>query len=71
MRVMTMIHSFDVTNLHVRQVITPDGIGELVFKDANDPSYFYVKIRIGDRKIADFKKYSASELQEIEGGKNG
>jgi hypothetical protein len=65
MPVMTMT-PFDVTNPTVRQVITPDGIGELAFRDKDDPNAFYIKIRLNGRKIADYRKYNAEDLQEVE-----
>jgi hypothetical protein len=61
-----MTHSFDITNPQVRQVITPDGIGSLIFADAGNPNYFFVQVKIGDKKIADIKRYAVEELQEVE-----
>ena len=57
---------FDVSNSKVRQVITPDGIGSFVFLDADDPNKVYVQIKIGNRKLADFKAYPAEKCEEVE-----
>jgi hypothetical protein len=66
----TIMTGFDATNLRVRQVITPDGQGEYVFRDVDDPAYVYVMIRIDGKKPAQFRRYEVSKLQEITGGKN-
>ena len=55
----------DLSNPNVRKVITPDGIGNFVFIDADDPNKVYVQIKIGDRKIADFKAYLAEDCEEM------
>ena len=65
---MTTPCAFDISNLHVRKVITPDGEGELCFKDKDDPNYFYVMVRIDGKKPAQFKRYEISKLQEVTNG---
>ena len=59
-----MTRPFDVNNHNVRQVITPDGVGEFEFLVFGEPDKVLIKIRLNGRKIADFKKYSVNELQE-------
>jgi len=61
-----MTSNFDITNLHVRKVITPDGVGEFEFLVAGEPDKVLIKIRLNGRKTADYKKYDISELQEVE-----
>ena len=56
----------DLSNHDVRKIITPDGIGNFVFIDADDPNKLYVQIKIGDRKLSDFKAYSAEKCEEVE-----
>ena len=55
----------DISNHNVRKVITPEGIGTFVFVDADDPNKVYVQIKIGGRKIADFKAYLAEDCEEM------
>jgi hypothetical protein len=62
-----MTRPLDISNPHVRQVITPDGVAEFVFPDSHDPKKVWVNLKTsGRRKITDFRKYSTSELQEVE-----
>ncbi len=56
---MMAMTNFDTSNLNVRQVITPDGIGSYVFKDADNPDKFYVQVKMPGKKIADFRVYTA------------
>ena len=56
----------DLSNPNVRKIITPEGIGTFVFLDADDPNKVYVQIKIGGRKIADFRAYPAEKCEELE-----
>lgn len=57
---------FNPSNPTVRKVITPDGVGELVFKDADDKNKFYVKVKMPGKKLSDFRAYTVEQLQEVE-----
>jgi hypothetical protein len=69
MTVTIMTRSFDTADIHVRQVMTPEGAGEYVFRDKDDPNKFYVRVKLPGKKLSDFRAYTAEQLHEI-GGKN-
>ena len=66
-----MTISFDVNNLEVRQVITPDGIGTLfAIDDKDNPTMASVTVKVDGYKVPQTRVYDIEDLQEI-GGRNG
>jgi len=65
---MNMITSraFDISNLHVRKVLTPDGEGEFESRLVDDPNKVLVRIKMPGKKISDFRAYPIDKLQEVE-----
>jgi hypothetical protein len=57
---------FDVNNPHVRQVITPDGVGEFESRLVGDPNKVLVRIKMPGKKLSDFRAYAIDKLQEVE-----
>ena len=55
------IKPFDKENKEVRPVMTPDGKGDLIYRDKDNDNIFGVKLE--NKKI---KFYKSEELQEIE-----
>ena len=62
-----MTTGFDVTDLNVRQVITPSGIGELIGVDDKDnPVNWAVLVKVEGLRFRKSMTFTQDELEEVE-----